>query len=1118
MYGQGINDIKFQSLMVNDGLPNNTINDFKTDQNGFLWIATNEGLCRYDSPNNFKVIDKDAFGLNSNQIRAIQITDDNHIWIGSRKGGLSHYNLQDGSYKTYTIDNSELTHNDIVTLFEDDKSNLWICTEDGLNIYNTQSETWSNYISNPDSPYALHSKAILSVQQGANGWIWIGTWGGGFYLVLSTQEEGVSSLKFRKFLPSTDLNAANVWRVFQDSAGRHWVATHNSGLFLMQIPKDATNELGNQDWKPVFHNYKGTLKEKDNLTSNYIYDINEDKEGNLWLACIHGLNVLSKAQLQGVEATVDSINKPELKFTNIVYDKNLKGSLNNSNIYKIYRDDTDMMWFGSSSGVNMFSTRASKFREFDLNRYGNKFSNSNVSSVVVDKNENVWLGTEANGLLFYNKSENTVINAKEKLNELIPESIYSLEMLGDTLIVGYDIGMGLFDINSNEFILHNLPEKFLKNRLNTFNRNILIDHKKRIWLGSEYGLVLFNEDFTFSNYFINDPNDPQSISDNSITDIFEDSKNRIWVSTYNGLNNLSEENGVINFNQIKTGSVEEDYNISSNQITTINEYKGILYFGSQNGAFTFDDKTKKFEQLEIISKNNNIFNIEITSDGHFWAVNSDGLLKYDIENEHVSYYEKDEQLGDLADQLNSSFLTKDDRIIFSLRNGFVINNNQDGQHEKLTLPVYITEVSLLGKNQEENINLLHKDEINILPSVYHLSFSYAALNYNHPKDNLYAYKLEGFEDNEWKYTNINSPIVFTNLDPGTYTLTVKASNNEGDWNEIGDSITIHIIPAIYETITFKILSILLLIGLLYFAVKYYTRNIIMRNEQLRQEISDRKIAEAALLERDIKMTILLSELDKSNVDLERSNKDLEQFAYIASHDLKEPLRTIGTFTHLLQHKFEASLNESGKKYIYFITDGVQRMSSLINSLLTYSRAGQEYKEMEKVAIPELINAVLTDLAKIINEKNVTFNIGELPTIYCNRDQMSMLFSNLILNGIKFNTSSHPAINISHRSLEDYWHFSVQDNGIGIAPEYQEQIFEIFKRLHSKEEYEGTGIGLALCKRIVETHNGSISLESSPEQGSTFSFTIAKVIDEHVSEKKNQKKKKLKKEIESLLKN
>lgn len=290
----------------------------------------------------------------------------------------------------------------------------------------------------------------------------------------------------------------------------------------------------------------------------------------------------------------------------------------------------------------------------------------------------------------------------------------------------------------------------------------------------------------------------------------------------------------------------------------------------------------------------------------------------------------------------------------------------------------------------------------------------------------------------------------------------------------------------------------------------------MRNEQLRQEISDRKMAEAALLERDIKMKVLLSELDKSNGDLERSNKDLEQFAYIASHDLKEPLRTIGTFTDLLKYKFEANLNDSGKKYIYFITDGVHRMSSLINSLLTYSRAGQESKELEKVDLNNLISDILADLTIVIDEKNVEVDIEKLPTIYCNRDQMSMLFSNLILNGIKFNTSKQPIITISSSQIEDYWQFSVKDNGIGIPEEYQQQIFEIFKRLHSKEEYEGTGIGLALCKRIVETHAGKIWLESTPEKGSEFHFTIAKVIDAIISDKRNQKKKKLKQEIESLL--
>lgn len=453
VFGQGIQDIKFQSLNVNDGLHNNTANDFKTDRFGFLWIATNEGLCRYDSPNNFKVFNKEAFGLKSNQIRTIVIDEDDHIWIGSRKGGLSRFNTIDESFETYTIDNSGLTHNDIVTLYKDDNSNIWIGTEDGLNIYNTKTNSWTYYVSDPNSKYALQSKAVLSISQDNNGWTWLGSWGGGFYLVLQTSDPH-SPLKFRKFSASSDLNAANVWRVFQDSGGRYWITTHNGGLFLMQIPEDASNDIEKQDWEPVYHNYKGTLKDRSNLTSNYIYDINEDSDGNLWLACIQGLNIVSQAQMKTIPTKPDSIHKPNLKFTNILYDKNLKGSLNNSNIYKIYKDENKMMWFGSSSGINMFSTKSSKFEEFDLNRYDKDFSNSNVSSLAVDKLDNVWLGTEANGLLYYNKSENTVVNVKENFNALVPENIYSLEILGDTIVIGSGTGLGLFNMNSHEFIFH----------------------------------------------------------------------------------------------------------------------------------------------------------------------------------------------------------------------------------------------------------------------------------------------------------------------------------------------------------------------------------------------------------------------------------------------------------------------------------------------------------------------------------------------------------------------------------------------------------------------------------------------------------------------------------------
>ena len=201
--------------------------------------------------------------------------------------------------------------------------------------------------------------------------------------------------------------------------------------------------------------------------------------------------------------------------------------------------------------------------------------------------------------------------------------------------------------------------------------------------------------------------------------------------------------------------------------------------------------------------------------------------------------------------------------------------------------------------------------------------------------------------------------------------------------------------------------------------------------------------------------------------LKVSNKELEHFAYVASHDLQEPLRMVSLFTQLLERRYKNQLDEDADDYINFITEGVQRMRNLIDDLLSFSRLNTEKREFEMVLMNSALNDVLTTLNSAIKENNAQITHDSLPTITADRMQINQLIQNLIANAIKFQREKPPKVNISAQELEKEWIFRISDNGIGIDPKHQDQIFKIFKRLHSREEYQGTGIGLSICKRIVE---------------------------------------------------
>lgn len=226
-------------------------------------------------------------------------------------------------------------------------------------------------------------------------------------------------------------------------------------------------------------------------------------------------------------------------------------------------------------------------------------------------------------------------------------------------------------------------------------------------------------------------------------------------------------------------------------------------------------------------------------------------------------------------------------------------------------------------------------------------------------------------------------------------------------------------------------------------------------------------------------------------DLKQKNIELEQFAYVASHDLQEPLRTVSGFVELLKRHYKDQSDENVTKYINYINDASDRMRRLVQDLLDYSRLGRE-RILEPIDCNQVVQQVLNDLTMAIQESGAVIHVDRLPVIAGYATEMKQLFQNLISNSIKFRKPGQPAvISISATPAEEYWKFKITDNGIGIEDKYRERIFIIFQRLHTKNEYEGTGIGLAHCKKIAELHNGKIWVDSTPGEGSTFYFTIRK---------------------------
>ncbi|MFK7926435.1 MAG: ATP-binding protein [Bacteroidia bacterium] len=333
-------------------------------------------------------------------------------------------------------------------------------------------------------------------------------------------------------------------------------------------------------------------------------------------------------------------------------------------------------------------------------------------------------------------------------------------------------------------------------------------------------------------------------------------------------------------------------------------------------------------------------------------------------------------------------------------------------------------------------------------------------------------------------------------------------------------------PIFSVNIPFWASSLIFITSILVLALYLYAFNqVISKNEQevtrlliLAQE-KNKELEQAQIDLKGLNKTlegeveIRMSELEISNQELRRSNQDLEQFAYAASHDLQEPIRMISNFSRLIEKRLESHFDEDTKSYMGFVRDSVIRMSELIKGLLKYSRVGRKESPYQIANVQDIIENKLQDFQQLVLEKHAKIEMGTLPDSFvCEPNQIGILFANLIHNALKFN-HAYPKIMIQAMEEGNSWVFMVADNGIGIKAEYSDQIFEIFRRLHHRDEYDGTGIGLSLCRKIVEQHGGEIWLNSIPNKGTTFFFRLPKIptalieqipsLDEHTSETDTQ---------------
>lgn len=1068
--------VKFTHLTNMDGLSQSTVQAIVKDKYGFMWFGTQDGLNRYDGYT-FRVYrhnPKDSTSLRSSHIYTLYEDRQKNLWVGTVNGALSLYDRKRNAfihYKEAFGEKQGISQKTVTAIYEDRQNNFWVGTYWKLNLLDRKTGKVEHFGSDPSDPYSISNGGINCISEDSKGNLWIGTNSGLNILDRKTK-------KFTRFFQSNDprsISDNNIKAIHEDASGRLWIGTSN-GLNLF----DHTSR--------TFTRIQQVPEDPFSLGYNEVTLISDAANGKLWI---------------GTKWSLDLFDPNKKTFTHFKSDPNIPTTLNkNSNITAMLYDK-GILWAGTyQGGINKYDECLTFFDTYRNNPSDYLSLSFNIVTSLAEKpGGDIWISTGGGALNLWNRTSGTFTRFNPdpaNKNSLATWGILSLcqGKKNNYLWIGtYGSCIDRYDAATNTFKHYTKGD-----RPDQLNNDavyaILEDSKGNIWMGSNGGGVnVLDQETGIIVKYMNDPNDKSTLAADYVRCFYEDKKGNIWVGTNGGLSIYDPATKL--FSQYN----QENSAIQSDVIYCINEdSKGNIWIGTSGGGLNkLNPATKNITNYTISEglPDNTINSIVEDLKGYLWISTNNGLSRFDPSTGLFKNSGLANGIQSFEYSQGAGLRISTGEILFGGLNGFNILNPNSIIENRNIPPVVISDFKLFnksviagGKNSPLSESIGETKEIKLSYDQTIITFEFAALGFTASETNQYAYMLEGF-DKDWNYSGTDRRATYTNLSPGEYIFKVKASNNDGLWNEEGTSIRLTIIPPFWQTWWFRLLAIGVLAGIVVLVYKSRLRAIHAQKALLEQQVQERtqSLASMTLEERKARQ-----QADEANIELERKNRELEQFAYVASHDLQEPLRTTSTSAELFQRHYKGRLDERADKYIGFILQSSDRMRVLITDLLEYSRIGKK-KELKQVDCNLAVSEVLADIGTAVDEAGAKIEFSALPVVNGYSTELKQLFQNLIINAIKFRKrDTVPEIMIEAEKQGEHWKFSVRDNGIGMDPQHSDKIFIIFQRLHTRNEYPGSGIGLSHCKKIAELHKGKIWVDSAPGQGSSFYFTIKDNID------------------------
>jgi ligand-binding sensor domain-containing protein/signal transduction histidine kinase len=1104
--------IRFRRLSIEEGLSQSTVTSILNDSDGYMWFGTRDGLNRYDGNKItiFRHDPTDSTSISSSEINSIFEDKRGDLWILTTKG-IDRFNRQIETFVHYDVKKGKTKKRNInvTDLLQDKRGDLWLGSYEGLYKYDPKEQRFTFFDKQPDTVRF----AVRKLMEDNQGYLWMSSiW------FVARFDPVKQSFKYFSHEPNNRKSLSYGFHPFpyQDKKGRIWIGSIGGGVCLYNPEADSFTRF--------FHD----AKNPNSLCHNEVMSMADGPDDQLWIGTQNG--------------GISVFNYKKNIFKTLQQDIKVPSTITNNSIHSLYKDKTDNMWVGTwAGGVNFYSRYGIKFTHY---KGVLGFNNPNIYEVTGDSEGNIWVSVEDGGLVRFERETGSFkFYPNQNAKKFLTTVIFSIEEYNrDTLAITYHRGnFAFFDKGTGLF-----THFFSKD--GSTKPVVIKDGDGNLWLGDwGNGLDFYDRHTkTFTSYG-SVPNDSTTLNGTVVFAIVEDKQGTIWVGTDNGLNRFDRKSHHF-VRYPREGN--PTHSLSGTVFSLFEDSRGTFWIGTAGeGLVVLDRRTNRFIRYpELHNLPNKVINgILEDNKGNLWISTNKGLSRYNLENKTIRNYDVHDGLQGNEFNRNACYKAHDGTMFFAGTNGLSVFHPDSIKDNPHSPPVVITDFQLFNKSVapakgsvlEKAINESKEITLSYMHSVF--SFEFAALDFSIPGNNQYAYKMERF-DKDWIYSQNRHLATYTNLDPGKYTFRVKASNNDGKWNEIGAAVIINITPPWWKTWWFQTMAALVIICLgpaIYFLrirnikeqnkklealVNERTRELQNANLEIRQMNEELSSANIELVHKQEEIVAQRDMLAKQNQNLqdahqiiEKQNKEimihnenldrevqertqelmeynqqLEQFAFITAHNLRAPVARILGLGQLLNHP--EIFGEEEKMILKKLSSTTEELDRVIKDVSSILEIRKNYVlVVAKVDLKEELAAIRGSLEDEILNNGVTIieDFSEAPVIYTVKAYLDSILMNLIHNAIKYRNPQRPLyIEIKSKVVDDYICISVKDNGLGIDLElHQQNLFKLYKRFHF--HVKGKGIGLNMVKTEVTALGGKIEVESKVDVGTTFHVFLKK---------------------------